>query len=348
LSKQYTRIRPHWRPTHETNPTGFDQWIGPDGANGWVKILNPDGHHCRRVWEVAPDAMLVLRNHAISEQKTELLADPEGTARRHVDFWDKWVTEQGLDNYINQIVFEGINEAAIWEDGVLDALVRYSVELLDYSLVTGLEFVVLQMNTGWPTNYGIKDGPPDWRPFEPVRLALLKYGGYLGLHEYWDKRGPDSDDWGWNPGRFTQLPVSWKPIPILITECGYDEAVNAPAGTKNHGYIGRIPAGDYCDHLARYDRKVVASGWDIRACFVFTHDWDEPWGTFDTRPILDWLVGHAQSIRSFDITPAPLPPPVTDDPPAPADPPPAGSGDEERHHVQLLVDGRVVYAEWLQ
>jgi hypothetical protein len=335
MSKQYTRIRPHWRPTHETNPTGFDQWIGPDGANGWVKILNPDGHHCRRVWEVAPQAMLVLRNHSISEQKAELLANPEQLAWDHAVFWDQWLLQQHLENDRDQLVFEGINEAAIWEDGVLDALVRYTVALLKNGMSFGLTFCVLQMNTGWPTNYGVKDAPPDWTPFEPVRQALLTYGGYLGLHEYWDSRGPNSSDWGWNPGRFTQLPVEWKPIPILITECGYDEAVNAPPGTKNHGYIGKIDPKIYTIQLMEYDSKVRDSGWDVRSCFVFTHDWDEPWGTFDTRPLTSEISAWSNIVRNMTVS---EPPPVV------VEPPPATG---ERHHVQLLVDGRVVYAEWM-
>jgi hypothetical protein len=338
MTKQYTRIRPHWRPTHETNPDGFDQWISPDGSNGWVKILNPDGHHCRRVWEVAPQAMILLRNHSISEQKSELLADPEGLANDHVVFWSNWLRDQGMWSEVDQLVFEGINEAAIWEEGVLDALVKYSVQLLKAAADFDISMCVLQMNTGWPTNYGVKDAPPDWKPFEPVRQALLTYGGYLGLHEYWDSRGPNSSDWGWNPGRFTQLPVEWKPIPILITECGYDEAVNAPPGTRNHGYIGKMPTETYCAQLGAYDQAVIDSGWDIRACFVFTHDWDEPWGTFDTRPITDWMVGHSQRMRQNIYFP-PTPPPVVVEPP----PPPIGV----KRHIQVLVDGKVEFAKWM-
>jgi hypothetical protein len=337
MTKQYTRIRPHWRPTHETNPTGFDQWIGPDGANGWVKILNPDGHHCRRVWEVAPEAMLVLRNHSISEQKSELLANPEELAWHHATFWDQWLLQQHLENERDQMVFEGINEAAIWEPGVLDALVRYTVALLKNGTTFGLTFCVLQMNTGWPTNYGAKDAPPDWKPFEPVRQALLSYGGFLGLHEYWDHRGPNSDDWGWNPGRFTQLPDSWRSIPILITECGYDEAVNAPPGTKNHGYIGKMPAETYLDQMYQYDKAVMGSGWDVRGCFIFTHDWDEPWGTFDTRPITNQLVAHADHVRNMTVS-EPTPPPVVLEPP-----PSIGV----KRHIQVLVDGKVEFAKWM-
>jgi hypothetical protein len=345
LSKQYTRIRPHWRPTHETNPTGFDQWIGPDGANGWVKILNPDGHHIRRVWEVAPEAMVVLRNHPISEQKTELLADPVALAWEHVAFWEDFLHAHGLWDQRHQLVFEGINEAAIWEPGVLDALVKYSVELLRTSI--DLDFCVLQMNTGWPTNHGVTDAPPDWSPFEPVRQALLKYGGYLGLHEYWDARGPNSDDWGWNPGRFTQLPESWKSIPILITECGYDEAVNAPPGTRNHGYLGKMEPQFYAIQLYDYDDKVRKSGWDIRACFVFTHDWDEPWGTFDTRPITDKLIAWSDVVRNSPPLPDPSPPAeVETTPPPPVEPPLPGRGDGLRH-IQVLVDGKVEFAKWM-
>lgn len=342
--KQYTRLRPHWRPTHDATPHGFAEWIGGDGANGWVKILNPDGHLVRRVWEVAPEAKILLRNHSISEQKTEMLNNPNITALNHAEFWDDWLYGQGLDRERHRVVVEGINEAPIWEPGYLEATVYYNTCFLRDCKAFGSTAGALQMNTGWPTNHGVKDAPPDWTPFEPVRQALLDTGGYLCLHEYWDARGPASSDWGWNPGRFTQLPDSWRGIPILITECGYDQAVNAPAGTPNHGYRGRIDDVTYMNQLGQYDDKLRESGWDVRAAFVFTHDWDEPWGTFDTVPLLNMLKGHAYNIRQLPPVAPPPRLPETNQPHPAA--PPAGQG-EETHHVQVLVDGRVVWSSRL-
>lgn len=298
----HTLLRPHWRPTHDASPQYYDRWIAPDGRNAYVKILNPDAEHCRNVWKVAPETILVLRNHGISEQKSEMRADPVGLARRHVDFWEQWVTEQGLKDRLGQLVFEGLNEVAIWEGDNLPKSVQYWREfVIDSARNPQMVVGVLNMNTGWPTNYGIPDGPPDWAPFDPLYEVLVEYGGYAMLHEYWDIRGPSSDDWGWNPGRFTQLPDKWKQIPILITECGYDEAVNAPEGTPNHGWQGKVSHDDYMRHLKNYDFMVrdacAQEGWDVRACFIFTDDFDPPWGSFDTRPLRPDLAFHAESIR---------------------------------------------------
>lgn len=334
MSNQYTRIRPHWRPTHNATPESFDLWIGGDGPNGWVKILNPDGHHVRQVWEQAPQANIVLRNHPISEQKDDMRRDPIGTARRHVNFWMQWCIDQGLDRTDDRLCFEGINEAAIWEPGVTEALVRYTNEYIVASSDGGIIPAVLQMNTGWPTNHGITDGPPDWSPYESVFAALKRFGGYLCLHEYWDRRGPDSDDWGWNPGRFTQLPDSARGIPLLITECGYDLAVNAPSGTPHHGWHGHISKEDYLQQLYSYDLKLRESGWDVRAAFVFTHDFDEPWGTFDTRPITQELAAHAHHIRQL---PAPVPQPGKETTPTPSGPTPEQGGESWERSISWIL-----------
>lgn len=300
---EHTRLRPHWRPTHNADPAGFDRWIRPDGANGWVKILNPDGHLCRRVWEVAPDAWLVLRHHPWSEQKAEMLRAPVDLGRAHATQWHGWLMQHGLlDAARNgRVALEGINEPAIWQPGVSEAVVAYEIARMEHTERLGLTAAccVMQVNTGWPGNHG-PDTPPDWTPFERLRVALLRMGGYLGAHEYWDARGPDSDDWTWNPGRILQQGEEWDGIPVLITECGYDQAVNAPEGTPHHGWSGHQSVDVTMAQLTEYDRRLRTEPRlrkRVKAAFVFTHDFDPPWGTFDTRPLTDRLCLHAEWTR---------------------------------------------------
>jgi hypothetical protein len=103
----------------------------------------------------------------------------------------------------------------------------------------------------------------------------------------------------------------------------------------------------YAIQLYDYDDKVRKSGWDIRACFVFTHDWDEPWGTFDTRPITDKLIAWSDVVRNSPPLPDPSPPAeVETTPPPPVEPPLPGRGDGLRH-IQVLVDGKVEFAKWM-
>ena len=307
---EYTRLRPHWRPSHNADPVGFDRWIAPDGANGWVKILNPDGHLCRRVWSVAPDARLCLRLHPMSEQKAEMMTAPVDLGRSHATYWHNWLTQHGLLDAAKagRVALEGINEAAIWQQGVSEALVAYEISRMEHTARLGMPGIccVMQVNTGWPGNHGITDAPPDWSPFEPLREALLRLGGYLGIHEYWDRRGPDSSDWTWNPGRIVQQPASWDAIPVLITECGYDQAVNAPDGTPHHGWLGHMSVDEAMEQSTEYDRRlrtIPRLRKRVKAAFIFTHDFDPPWGTFDTIPLTDRLAGHAEWTRQ---QPAPI------------------------------------------
>lgn len=321
----HTLLRPHWRPTHDATPHGFDRWLAPDGELAWVKIVNPDGHLCRQVWNVAPQAKICLRLHAMSEEKTEMMADPVGTAQRHTELWADFVAAQGLSDRLDDLAFEGINEPN-WEPPNLPPVVAYNAAFVERMAARYMMPTALQMNTGWPTNHGIHDAPPDWAPFEPVRQALLAYGGYLSVHEYCDRRGPASDDWLWNMGRIFQIPDSWVSIPVLVTECGYDQAVNAPHGTPNHGWQGHLSADEYMAFLTEYDRRMRYAVVDyptkprVEALFIFTHDFDQPWGTFDTVPLLDRLCGHAEWVRQ---QPPIQPQPPNPQPPNPQPPQPA-------------------------
>ena len=333
---EYTRLRPHWRPTHDANPTGFDRWIGPDGSNGWVKILNPDGHLVRRVWEVAPQARICLRLHALSEMKAELLSDPHELGIDHAVEWQVWLhanslTQQAHNNltdqvHAGQLVMEGINEPEIWEAPVALAHNIYAGSFGKEMRARSQTAVIGNINTGHPPNHDtdtVKGTPVDWTPLLATLHAIRIYGHILGLHEYCDARGPASPDWGWNMGRFTQLPREFTNLPILFTEVGYDRAVNAPAGTGNHGWAGELDPAIYLSYLMEYDRRLRAYP-NILAAFVFTHDWDAPWGTWDTRPLLDGLCDHAEQVRrqpSGILIPTPL---IGPTPPSAQPPPPPG------------------------
>lgn len=315
----HTLLRPHWRPSHLPDPIGFDVWIGKDGARGWVKILNPDASHCKRVWEVAPHAKLCLRLHSLSEEKNEMLADPVRTGEKHAVAWHAFLNREGLLSAAQQgrIVCEGINEPDVGNPAACMAVSAYEVARIRMSARLGLggSCCVLQLSTGWPANRG-GDSPPDWSPFDAVREALLAHGGYLGVHEYWDRRGPATEDWTWNPGRITQQPSSWDEIPVLVTECGFDSGVR-DTPEKYKGWREFMSPEVYTEQLATYDSLMRAhpkARVRVQAAFIFTHDYDHPWESFDTRPILDWLCAYAEQVRQS--SPPVEEPPVAENPQA--------------------------------
>ena len=306
---EYTRLRPHWRPTHDATPIGFDRWIGPDGPNAWVKLLNPDGHLVRQVWRAAPQARICLRLHGLSEQKDALEKTPSQLATNHALEWDNWLREQDLvaQATMGVLVMEGINEPSIWEPPIAVAYNLYAEQFAVRMRGRGYTAVLGNINTGHPPNHG-PDTPPDWEPLLKTLQATREFGHVLGLHEYCDQRGPDSDDWTWNMGRFLQLPKEYADLPILMTECGYDWAVNKPGGTASHGWQGHLATDVYMGYLAEYDRR-LRSHPNVLAAFVFTHDFDQPWSLFDTRPLLDSLIEHAERVRTTPVQ-AQVQPPV--------------------------------------
>ena len=304
---EYTRLRPHWRPTHDADPIGFDRWVTPDGTNAWVKILNPDGHLVRQVWRVAPQAKICLRLHELSEQKDALNQKPSQLGNEHALAWHTWLQTHDLTTQAvaGVLAMEGINEAAIWEPRIAVAYNLYTesfgVKMREY----GYTAVLGNINTGHPPNTG-PGTLPDWRPLQVMLQTVRNYSHILGLHEYCDQRGPASDDWTWNMGRFLQLPQEFRNLPILMTECGYDWAVNKPKGTTSHGWQEHLSIEQYMDYLIEYDRRIRPYS-NVLAAFIFTHDFDLPWSLFDTRPLLDPLCAYAEQVRSLPTLTKPSP-----------------------------------------
>jgi hypothetical protein len=159
------------------------------------------------------------------------------------------------------------------------------------------ELILLGMagniGVGWPANTGTGT-PSDWSGYERMRAAIVKGGHYLGLHEYWDSRGP-ANMWGWWAGRFTQCP--WTNVRIIIGECGLDEYVsNAGVGTESRGWAAHLTPELYMQQLAWYDAELHKDP-RIHSAQIFTFDFAKPWGTFDIRPIRDRIVIHAHTLR---------------------------------------------------
>jgi len=257
--------------------------------------------------------------------KTELRADPHSLGIVQANIWDDWLRQNDLKNQAadGRLAMEGINEPEIWAPAVALAHNIYAGSFGQAMRLRKQTAVIGNINTGHPPNHDteiVKGTPVDWSPLLATLHAIRINGHILGLHEYCDARRPNSPDWGWNMGRFTQLPREFANLPLLFTEVGYDRAVNAPEETGNHGYIGELAPALYLSYLTEYDRRIRACP-NVLAAFVFTHGWDEPWFTWDTVPLLDGLCNHAEWVRNqpFVILIPTLP---NDGPmPSPAEPP---------------------------
>lgn len=272
----------HWIPAHN-RPEDYDYMTGLRADV--VKIIDPDVAQISFAHGVNREALIILRDHPLSEQKGDMIANPEQTGKRHAKEWRDKVNlyrrqanERGIifpDD--EHILVLGINEPPVWDH--LEATIKYNIAFLSELKSYGLRGGALNLSVGWPANTGT-DTPPNWRPYKSLEPVIKDGNHILMLHEYWDNSGIESM-WGWWAGRFTKCTLD---VPIIIGECGIDEYV---AGTVSdhmgweHFYSSHPAA--YVDQLHEY---VAKSSQDYRfvAATPFTTDFGgREWRTFDTK-----------------------------------------------------------------
>lgn len=187
----------------------------------------PDVQWISDTFQAAPNTLIVLRSHAMSEQKSDVAADSAFTGRRHAQEWGNHIEKLRNEAKRRKLPFPendqlcvlGINEPEVWNH--LQQTVDYTVAFLDACKRLGMTAGALNLSVGWPANNG-PDTPPNWTPYEPVRAALIRGRHYLFLHEYHDLAGP-SELWGWWCGRYEKCP--WPDVKIIIGEYGIDRYV---------------------------------------------------------------------------------------------------------------------------
>ncbi|MEN6304657.1 MAG: hypothetical protein ABFD96_18140 [Armatimonadia bacterium] len=287
-----TKLSLHWRPTHLD---GADQTIIGRWRPNSAKIINANADHVRAIRQVSPGALIVLRDHPLSEQHDNMMHDPAATGEYHAARMVEIAQSVGADPA--NTVLLGINEPHVWEEGGITATVVYTCEFLDKLSAMGWRGGALNLSVGWPANTGFNT-PPDWVPYYPVYEAIRCGGHVLMLHEYWAKEGPQNN-WGWWAGRYTQCP--WD-VPIIMGECGVDQGVNGPMNVESRGWASHMNAETYFAQLRWYDQKLALDP-RVHSAQVFCYDYDSPWQTFDIRQVRDQWVQTVESWGRGDCSP---------------------------------------------
>ncbi len=243
-----------------------------------------------------PNSLVIARDWALSEQHSDMLANPAETGMRHAREWDEHQPKLGFDRAKTLVL--GINEPTVWVAGFTEALRVYTIALCDEATRRGLRVGAMQLGVGWPGNNGA-DTPPDWSPFHGVEEAILRGNHALVCHEYWADNGP-AENWGWWAGRTLKCP--WQ-VPIVIGECGVDMFVkDTSVGQQNRGWLGHMPPERYAAELTEYTNRMSADPRFVGCC-VFASDFQaHEWYSFDVEPAY-------QAILS--VKPADTPPVVT-------------------------------------
>jgi len=269
-----------------------------------IKTIDMNAEKVNRYYSLSPKSIFVIRNHALSEQKSDMTRDPIGTGLRHAN---EWISKSGQYRIPkNQMIFLGINEPAIWSgDAYEDATIKYTVAFLDRLREAGLRGGALNLNTGHPR----ESGRPSYESLKPIRDAIIRGDHVLMIHEYWDKRGPDAQ-WPWNTGRFTRLAKDWN-VKVIVGETGIDEVVNG--APRHSGWRNHISASEYRKQLMRYS-ELISQDKRIIGAVVFTAGGNNDWTTFETWDALKDLEVNNEfgepDLGNSGPTPVPTPAPT--------------------------------------
>jgi hypothetical protein len=311
----------------------------------------PDVQVLSDVYAVAPDAIHYWRNHALSEQHSDLWRNPGATGNRHAEELHAQVgqryaeaTQRGLQlPDRDQVRVLGINEPVTemferFEDGRNYAewisMMRHRAPLLDEYMVTlgarlnalGLGAGLGNFSSGQPAN--LKPGAyPTFVTWFPRTAALLEQTrglNALACHEYFTAdKGPEGW-WDWHTHRFAHYEVD---CDIDVLECGVDHGI---IGEPLSGWQGRIDAQTYAAQLETYIRRCMTDS-RFRGATPFTLDGAREWHTFYIEPAMVQLADLAQRLPVATQQPntihiphviAPTPPEPTAQPPVvqPVDP----------------------------
>jgi hypothetical protein len=260
-----------------------------------IKIMDGGAPDYEWVKQNLPNSLVVARDWALSEQHSDMLANPVATGQRHAQEWNDHQGKLGFDRSKTFIL--GVNEPHVWEAGVAEALRLYTISLCTEAKKFGLRVGAMQLGVGWPGNNG-PDTPPDWSIFHGVEAAIIDNGGALFCDEYWADKGP-GENWGWWAGRTLKCP--WQ-VPFVIGECGVDMFVkDTSVGQQNRGWLGHMPPERYAAELWEYTNRMSADPRFVGCC-VFASDFQaHEWFSFDVQPAYDAIL-HAKPADTPPVT----------------------------------------------
>jgi len=258
-----------------------------------------------------PDALILLRDQPLGEQKNDLYTDPVTTGNRHADDWANKFQSGQVKIPPDRAYPLGINEPD--SNNYQQQINLYTEAFCRRLSQHGLHGGAYGFGEGHPSTVGLrKETMPDWHWYESSHGAVVQGQHLVILHEY---GLPNDYGWGYWCNRLSHCP--WTDITIVVAECGIDGGVdNSRPGVGWQGY--NMTGAEYTHWLDNYMKAIDRR---VHSFTPFTWDFDHPWSSFDVKELRDmWEVfpwsepmAHAE----------PPPPPVVIDPPTPVQPPPS-------------------------
>ena len=244
------------------------------------------------------DALIVARDHPLSEQHADMWHDPEGTGKRHADEWLDKLASGRYHLPIERTRFLGLNEPDA-TNGDRAAIDLYTATFLRRLAAHGLKGGAFNFSTGHPrTVDGTGNTQADYSVFERSHQAIVEGDHIAVLHIYGTAAHPCV------PGHYDRLRnCPWQDVQWIVGECGIDEHVIG--GGPHDGY--QVPyAGQLNNYVGWLDALIMGvNDPRIHSWMPFTYDFSHPWSTFNVQPIRDAMEGYQWQHAIASPTPAP-------------------------------------------
>lgn len=266
---------------------------------------NPD--ICGLLNQTLPNALYLVRDHPLSEQKGDMERDPVGTGIRHANEWHEKVRQNRVHTPLDRSYYLGINEAD--SNHLQRQINEYNTAYLDRLSELGLRGGGGSFSVGHPSTKNLDPNEkPDWSWYEDMHQAIVRGGHILVVHEY---GLPNDFGWGYWCNRIQYCP--WRDVRIIVGECGIDSGVAEDRPSKGWLHPNyRMTPEEYANWLNTY---MLAIDNRIHSVMPFTYDFAHPWDSFDLRPA-------RQALENYSWSPSTVPPVVIPGPgPTPVDPP---------------------------
>lgn len=298
MSMPKHRMGAHWIPIHQRPE---DEANLRDLRPSSIKIINPDPSQVRRcLTYIDPAGLVVLRDHPLSEQKSDMIRDPIGTGKRHAAEWLQKFSKGGrFDGLLSRnIAVTGINEPFVHDDNEERIVFEYTKAFLEDCTKYGIRALALNLSVGWPRNLG-RDMPPYWNGFLALEDIINRGNHFLCTHEYWYSFPDESwfqNKFGWLAYRINACPMQ---VPIIIGECGMEKRVDTERrkneGNPPWGWIGNISASEYAQQLWTYESKLQPNVFSI---MPFTLDWgSHDWDSQDVGPAMGEIIKRVRPMQ---------------------------------------------------
>jgi hypothetical protein len=254
----------------------------------YVKVMDPPEEN------PFPGKKVIARTFD-SDETSYVLRGNEGA----IDWFNKWLPFYRRRPWV--YAWEAPNEPnPMWDLALRRGLDGFTEELSALMAGAGLRLVAYNLSVGWFDIGQVKE-------FERSLRAILKYGHFMGLHEY---GAPFMNVVGHKDGQhywtlryrrtFSEIKALGLPVPkTFITECGIDGLVRTDDWEPNQelGWPGwkyfcisdkRTQAeGEdmYMSQLVWYDEELMQDP-DIVAAFIFNSGDRGGWSNFELTPRL--------------------------------------------------------------